>query len=61
MAHPKQKQSKARTAKRKANWKLTAPNVTQCSHCHQSVRPHRVCGNCGWYDGRQAVAVDTQA
>jgi large subunit ribosomal protein L32 len=58
MAVPKKKQSKARSAKREANWKSAAPAYAECPQCHQPKLPHRVCGNCGYYAGRQAVEVE---
>lgn len=57
MANPKRRFSKARTAKRRANWKLDGPSVGECPQCHAPKRPHRVCPNCGYYAGRQVVAV----
>jgi large subunit ribosomal protein L32 len=58
MAVPKKKQSKTRTAKRRATWKAQAPAYGDCPQCHQPKLPHRVCGNCGFYAGRQAVDVE---
>ena len=58
MAVPKKKQSKSRGDKRAANWKGTPPAYSECSQCHQPKLPHRVCGNCGYYAGRQVVEVE---
>jgi large subunit ribosomal protein L32 len=58
MAVPKKKQSKTRTAKRRATWKSSAPAYNACPQCKQPKLPHRVCGNCGYYAGRQAVEVE---
>ncbi len=55
MAVPKGKTSKARKRSRAANWKLSKPNLTECPHCHELKMNHRVCGNCGYYDGEQVV------
>lgn len=55
MAVPKHKTSKARRDKRRTHWKLSVPAVVECPQCHQPKRPHRVCPNCGYYDGRVAV------
>jgi large subunit ribosomal protein L32 len=55
MPLPKRRHSKARGAKRRTHWKLTAPNVTECPNCHQPKLPHRICPNCGYYKGRQVV------
>lgn len=47
---------RART--RKANWKLSAINLTECPQCHELKLSHRVCKNCGYYDGKEAVKAD---
>ena len=56
MAVPKQKQARARTRKRRAQHKIGAPTVNECPHCHHPRRPHRVCPNCGTYNGREVIA-----
>jgi large subunit ribosomal protein L32 len=56
MAVPKQKQSHARTSKRRAQHKISPPRLQSCPQCHQRVLPHRVCPNCGHYRGREVVA-----
>jgi large subunit ribosomal protein L32 len=58
VAVPKKKQSKSRGDKRAANWKGTPPAYSECLQCHQPKLPHRVCGNCGYYAGRQVVEVE---
>ncbi|MGN0559408.1 MAG: 50S ribosomal protein L32 [Acutalibacteraceae bacterium] len=56
MAVPKGKLSKARRDKRRSNvWKLQAPALSICPDCGEFKTPHRVCGNCGKYNGRQVV------
>ncbi|QNO16373.1 50S ribosomal protein L32 [Alkalicella caledoniensis] len=56
MAVPKRRHSKARQAKRRANWKLELPSSMACPQCHQPKLPHRVCPECGHYKGKQVVA-----
>ena len=56
MAVPKQKQSHARTAQRRAQHKLGAPVYNECPQCHSPRRPHRVCPECGYYKGREIIA-----
>ena len=34
---PKNKSSKARRDKRRANWKMSAPNLVKCSKCGELV------------------------
>lgn len=58
MAVPKRKTSKARRDSRRANtWTLSAPNVVACPQCKEPRLAHRVCKNCGYYDGREAIQV----
>ncbi|MHB9145396.1 MAG: 50S ribosomal protein L32 [Symbiobacteriia bacterium] len=58
MAVPKRKTSHARQASRRANWKLTAPNVAECPQCHQPKLSHRVCPHCGQYEGRTVLELE---
>ncbi len=59
MAVPKKKTSKAKSRSRRASaWKLDAPSKSVCPRCNSTKLPHRVCGNCGWYNGRQAIDVE---
>ncbi len=55
MAVPKRKTSKARRDKRRANWKLAIPGMIKCSQCGAFKMPHRVCKECGYYDGKEVV------
>lgn len=57
MANPKRKWSKQRTAKRRAQWKLSVPGLVKCDRCHSFKLPHRVCKECGFYDGRGVIKV----
>ena len=56
MAVPKGKVSKARRDKRRANWKAAVPTLVECPHCHEKKVAHRVCKNCGYYDGKEVIA-----
>ncbi len=58
MAVPKGKVSKARRDKRRANWKAATPTLVECPHCHEKKVAHRVCANCGYYDGAEVVPAD---
>lgn len=58
MAVPKGKVSKARRNSRKANWKMAAPSLVECPHCHELKKPHVVCKKCGYYDGEQKVITE---
>ena len=58
MAVPKNKTSKARRDKRRANWKLTAPDLVECPQCHALKMPHRVGPTCGYYKGKEVIKVE---
>ena len=60
MAVPKRKMSKARRDSRRANWKLSVPNMVECPQCHELMLPHHVCPECGYYDGKQVVKTDEE-
>ncbi|TVR79563.1 MAG: 50S ribosomal protein L32 [Chitinophagaceae bacterium] len=55
MAHPKRKTSKTRRDKRRTHYKAEIPNVVSCSNCGAPVLFHRVCGECGYYRGKQLM------
>ena len=60
MAVPKRKMSKARRDSRRANWKLAAPGLVECPQCQELKRPHHVCPECGYYDGKEVVKEDEE-
>jgi large subunit ribosomal protein L32 len=55
MAVPKQKQSHARTSKRRSQHKISPPRLRACPQCGTPGLPHRVCANCGTYAGNEVV------
>ena len=55
MPHPKRKQSKTRTAKRRTHDKAVTPTLSLCSNCGAWHVCHTVCPECGYYSGRIAI------
>ena len=49
MAHPKRRQGKTRTAKRRTHDKAVAPTMAICPNCGAWHIYHTVCGECGYY------------
>ena len=57
MGVPKKRTSKQKRDQRRANWKVSPPNVTRCASCAAPVLSHRICPACGNYKGKQVVQV----
>jgi large subunit ribosomal protein L32 len=55
MAVPKRKTSKQRKHKRRTHIKANVPTIMSCSNCGSPVEYHRVCSECGYYKGKQAI------
>lgn len=60
MANPKRRWSKARTGKRRSQWKLALPGMSACPQCHEMKLPHRVCKLCGYYNGKEIIKVEVK-
>ena len=58
MALPKRRISKARGRKRRAHDALKRSGTTVCSRCDTVKEPHCVCPNCGFYAGREVIAME---
>ena len=60
MAHPKHRISKQRKNKRRTHYKAELPTVATCSNCSATVLYHRVCPECGFYRGKQAMEMSAK-
>lgn len=58
MPVPKRKKGRAATAARRATHTVSAPAKSTCPQCHQPKLPHRVCPECGYYDGKEVVETE---
>jgi large subunit ribosomal protein L32 len=57
MPNPKRQHTPhRRDCRRSANSKLNAPNAGKCPNCGVAKMPHRVCPECGFYDGKLIIA-----
>ena len=59
MAHPKRRQSKARTLKRRTQ--AVAPTLAVCPNCGAWHVYHTVCPECGYYRGKLAIEKEANA
>ena len=57
MPNPKRRHSQKRTSTRRAHDFLSQPAMSDCPNCHEKKAPHRACAKCGFYKGREVVAV----
>ena len=55
---PKNKTSRGRRDKRRANWKMSGTRLVKYPKCGELMLPHRVCKACGSYNKREIVTVD---
>ena len=56
MPNPKRKHTPhRRDSRRSANSKLCSPNSSKCSNCGSPKLPHRVCPECGFYNGKLVI------
>ncbi len=58
MAVPKRKTGRAKTNSRRSSHKLTAAGTSTCPQCNSTKLPHRVCPECGYYNGKEIVETD---
>ncbi|QQG40683.1 MAG: 50S ribosomal protein L32 [Candidatus Levyibacteriota bacterium] len=54
---PKKRHSRQRQGKRRASIHLQIPKGAACANCSNITLPHTVCKQCGYYDGRQVLAI----
>ena len=57
MPHPKRRQSSTRRDKRRTHDSLTEVSISTCSNCGSAHKTHNACPECGYYRGRQVLAV----
>jgi len=62
MANPRRRHSKARTAKRRAQYKVeSVPQTHECQNCGNVKILHRACPTCGHYRGRAVIEAKDEA
>ncbi len=54
---PKQKTPRSKKGMKRSHLSVKAPALTECQHCHAPRLPHHVCMECGYYKGREVVAI----
>lgn len=47
--------TRSHTANRRSHHALKAPTLATCKNCGATHRPHHMCLECGFYNGRQVI------
>ncbi len=47
--------TRSHTGNRRSHHGLKAANLAVCTHCGAQHRPHHMCLECGYYNGRQVM------
>ena len=58
MAVPKRRTSKSKQRKRRTHKKVTPPQISLCPQCQELKLSHRVCLDCGYYDGEEIIQME---
>ncbi len=57
---PKKKISSARRGQRRSHDGLTLPSLMTCPQCRRPKPTHRVCPNCGTYNGIDVLRLEAK-
>ena len=57
MAVPKHKVSKSKRDMRRSHDALKASAYQECPNCGELMRPHHLCGACGYYSEREVSEI----
>ena len=61
MAVPKRRTSRSKQGHRRSHHAVTPVQVQYCRQCNEPVLAHRVCPNCGFFQGRVVVTPEDEA
>ncbi len=51
--------TRGHSGNRRSHHALKAENLSTCSHCGKPHRPHHMCLECGYYNGRQVMDLES--
>lgn len=57
MAVPTRRRGHAKQGQVRQHTKLSVVNTVTCPNCGAEIRPHHVCPNCGFYNGKKVKDV----
>ena len=55
MSVPKQRHTKTRRDRKRKRFELQPVKTISCPKCKKPMLPHRVCGECGYYKGKEVI------
>ena len=55
----KRKYAKSRQRERRGHQAVVGSTLDNCSQCHSAKMAHHACPSCGYYNGREAVKIET--
>lgn len=55
MAVPFRRTSKTKKRMRRTHYKLSLPGMVVCPNCGEMRLSHKVCSNCGYYNGKNVM------
>jgi len=60
MPNPRRRHSKGRGRRRRTHWKVAVSKLTECPKCKSPKMSHRICGVCGFYNGRLVLDLEAK-
>lgn len=61
MSVPMKRKTKSSVGRRRSHHALKPKNLNTCSKCGKAVEPHRACGFCGEYKGREVLKIKSKS
>ncbi len=55
----KRKYPKSRQRERRGHMHIPLPSTDTCPQCHSVKMTHHACPTCGYYNGREAIKIET--
>jgi large subunit ribosomal protein L32 len=58
MAEPKKRATSTRSGNRRSHLEAKAKSLSVCPQCKKAVAPHKICANCGFYNGQDVLEIE---
>jgi len=60
MAEPKKRLTSHRSGNRRSHLAVKPKSLSVCPQCKKPLIPHRVCANCGFYNGTDVLGLEAK-